>query len=378
MSSDPVEEKKEEKIVDVTPKDAPLPANPEEQFQDAENSDDEHSYVSEPDETQKRYAALRNHQIRFCDAIDPNAERVYQITDNDIVLGRGRGFQNHSGNQRMRNIIEGYKTRYHSLSRMEKRKLVQKVYDQVIAGGARFLKKLDNEEAWVVVDLPIALQKVSHTMRCRKSIHKQLDANGYVPVGLGGAKAPGAGPVSRLPAGMAPPLGASHLRGIPRVVSAGARDPLVGAPLGVSSASLGGLPTPGLSSLGGLGAFSGAAAAGLPSLNELEAQHLAAQQRYRSIADMNAEMRKQQIIRETQMYTRMGDMLLHTGPNAAATGISPLGTSHLFNPMHLSGAGMAAPPMTPAEVELAHRMSPSGGAHAADPRLLGPSPQTHR
>ena len=179
-------------------------------------------------------------------------------------------------------------------------------------------------------------------------------------------------PVSRLPAGMVPQLGASHLRGIPRIVSAGTRDPLAVAPLGVPSASLGGLQTPGLGSLGGLGAFSGAAA-GLPSITELEAQHLAAQQRYRSIAGMNAEMRRQQIIRETQMYTRMGDMLLHTGPNAAAAGISPLGASRLLNPMHLSSAGLSAPPLTPAEMELANRMSPNGG-HAADARLLDPSP----
>jgi hypothetical protein len=59
-----------------------------------------------------RYAALRNHRIRFEDAIDPNAERVLDLRKDDIVFGRGRGFQNHPGNLRMREIIDKYKTQY--------------------------------------------------------------------------------------------------------------------------------------------------------------------------------------------------------------------------------------------------------------------------
>jgi len=91
---------------------------------------------------------------------------------------------------------------------MDKRKLAQQVYEKPIAGGARFLKKLDNEEAWVVVDLPIALQKVTHTMRCRESIHKLLDANGHLPAGVGGPQPSmnprKVAPVSRLPSRMVP------------------------------------------------------------------------------------------------------------------------------------------------------------------------------
>ena len=119
-----------------------------------------------------RYAALRNHRIRFEDAIDPNAERVQDLKKEDIVFGRGRGFQNHPGNLRMRSVIEKYKRHYHSLKRSDKRILVENVYKELIKDGARFLKKLDDEEGWVKVDVPIALQKVSHTLRCRKSVEK--------------------------------------------------------------------------------------------------------------------------------------------------------------------------------------------------------------
>ena len=126
------------------------------------------------EESIRRYAALRNHRIRFEDAIDPNAERVNELHNDDIVFGRGRGFQNHPGNLRMRRIIEKYKRQYHTLKRSDKRILVEKVYNELVKDGARFLKKLDNDDAWVKVDVPIALQKVSHTLRCRKSVEKLL------------------------------------------------------------------------------------------------------------------------------------------------------------------------------------------------------------
>eukprot|EP00980_Cylindrotheca_fusiformis_P025557 scaffold14060_cov83-Cylindrotheca_fusiformis.AAC.2 len=137
-------------------------------------------------EAASRYAALRNHSIRFEDAIDPNAERVDKLRKTDIVFGRGKGFQNHPGNKRMRYIAEKYKTRYHSLGRAEKRKMVETVYREISEGGARFLKKVDGENAWVVVDAPVAVQKVSHTLRCRKPTDMPIseDAMGVYPQGV--------------------------------------------------------------------------------------------------------------------------------------------------------------------------------------------------
>lgn len=121
-----------------------------------------------------RYAALRNHRIRFEDAIDPNAERVKTLNKHDVIFGRGRGYQNHPGNLRMRTIIDKYKHHYHDLKRQGKRDMVEQVYKEIVEGGARFLKKLDDEDEWVKVDVPIALQKVSHTLRCRKKSAEEL------------------------------------------------------------------------------------------------------------------------------------------------------------------------------------------------------------
>ncbi|CAJ1946394.1 unnamed protein product [Cylindrotheca closterium] len=120
------------------------------------------------DDAASRYAALRNHSIRFEDAIDPNAERVDKLGKMDVVFGRGKGYQNHPGNQRMRSIIDGYKIKYHTLKRAEKKNLVEQVYNEIVEGGVRFLKKDNNENSWILVDAPVAMQKVSHTLRCRK------------------------------------------------------------------------------------------------------------------------------------------------------------------------------------------------------------------
>lgn len=130
--------------------------------------------VAKKIESMKRYADLRHHKIRLEDAIDPNAERVYELKPNDIVFGRGKWCQRHQGNQRMRKITEKYKIMYHTMSRKEKRALVDKVFEELVEGGNRFLKKLDGEQTWVVVDDPIALQKVCHTLRCRKNFKKAL------------------------------------------------------------------------------------------------------------------------------------------------------------------------------------------------------------
>eukprot|EP00980_Cylindrotheca_fusiformis_P003355 scaffold747_cov120-Cylindrotheca_fusiformis.AAC.11 len=150
---------------------------------DHETTKDSHTISNE---AASRYAALRNHSIRFEDAIDPNAERVDKLRKSDIVFGRGKGFQNHPGNKRMRDIVEKYKVRYHSLRRAEKRKMVESVYKEIAEGGARFLKKVDGENAWVMVDAPVAIQKVSHTLRCRKQTDMPLakDASGVLPQGV--------------------------------------------------------------------------------------------------------------------------------------------------------------------------------------------------
>src|SRR5210317_75212 len=79
-----------------------------------------------------RYTALRNHRMRFQDALDPNAERVTTLRKHDIIFGRGKNMQDYPGNRRMRSVIDKYKKQYHVLGRSEKRNLIESVYKELV------------------------------------------------------------------------------------------------------------------------------------------------------------------------------------------------------------------------------------------------------
>eukprot|EP00980_Cylindrotheca_fusiformis_P000070 scaffold19_cov114-Cylindrotheca_fusiformis.AAC.17 len=125
-----------------------------------------------------RISALRNHRMRFQDAIDPNAMVVTAVGRDDVLLGRGKGFQDYEGNKRMRAIVDKYKEKYHSVKRSEKRGIVEEVYREIIEGGARFLTKSTGSSvvshSFVVVDEEVAIQKVNNTLRCKKGFHKAV------------------------------------------------------------------------------------------------------------------------------------------------------------------------------------------------------------
>lgn len=260
--------------------------------------------------SQDRYIALRNHQIRFEDAIDPHAERVHRINIMDVVFGRGRGYQNHPGNKRMREIIEKYKTRYHSLKRDGKRHLVELVYNEISEGDIRFLKKLDAEvNTWVIVDRPIALQKVTHTLRCRKSIMKLIDDDGNVP-DLSGVSVAASRTAGRIETSTA-----SAAAGSMGVAAATSVPPGAGVFSGMG----------GLASMSAMGPSATISMAMPTPLATLEAQRLAALERYRALAGLTPAggtsyyeiMRREQLLRETSMLQQMGDSLIMEAANAA-------------------------------------------------------------
>ena len=206
----------------------------------------------------------------MCDAadIDPNAERVYKLHKKDIILGRGFGIQNHPGNERMRDIIAKYKPKYHSLNREGKRILIEAVHAEVIEGGAKFLKKLDGEKVWVVVALPIALNKIRQSVKRRKNTARPFDhENWNKPSTLGGH----AGLEGRALPGMS-----STLAGMP---GPGA---IPGMPLAAAAAGL-----PSLVAASGMYAPP-AIGAEETSLAALEVQRMAALHRYNVITGMAA------------------------------------------------------------------------------------------
>jgi len=88
-------------------------------------------------------------------------------TSDDVLFGRGKRFQNHPGNLRMRKIIRKYKKIYSVQKGQHKKRLVvENAYNEITGGGARFIKQSEeNKNEWVEVMMHEALEKVAHTIR---------------------------------------------------------------------------------------------------------------------------------------------------------------------------------------------------------------------
>lgn len=89
---------------------------------------------------------------------------------NDVILGRGKPYQSFPGNQRMLQIVAGYKNEFFSRSRETKKKFVDTVLDAVLEDGTRFLRRIeeqDGTERWEEVTRAVSAEKVWHALRCK-------------------------------------------------------------------------------------------------------------------------------------------------------------------------------------------------------------------
>lgn len=100
---------------------------------------------------------------------------VKEPLKSDILFGRGNKPQKHPGNRRMRRIIDKHALLFHSQPKEGKKKIAQQVYDEVMKGGPRFLKRVDDQpHAWIVVDNITAMGKINHALRCRKNANRLI------------------------------------------------------------------------------------------------------------------------------------------------------------------------------------------------------------
>lgn len=88
----------------------------------------------------------------------------------DILLGRGRGAQNHKGNIHYRNVVETFRARYEQIPQKgAKTQLIREVVAVIYDNGGRFLKQ-DRFNRWIPVDPEVARDKVSHSFRNQKRL----------------------------------------------------------------------------------------------------------------------------------------------------------------------------------------------------------------
>jgi len=88
----------------------------------------------------------------------------------DILLGRGRCAQNHTGNIHYRQVVETFRFRYEQIPKKgAKTHLIREVVAVIYDNGGRFLKQ-DGFGRWIPVDPEVARDKVSHSFRNQKRL----------------------------------------------------------------------------------------------------------------------------------------------------------------------------------------------------------------
>jgi hypothetical protein len=95
---------------------------------------------------------------------------------NDVLLGRGRIFQDHPGSVRLRDIVNFFLEEYKLASKRDKKAIAWKVVEAIKGQGSRFLKR-DADDWLVEVSDENAQEKVSTTFRTTLMVaRKQVQA----------------------------------------------------------------------------------------------------------------------------------------------------------------------------------------------------------
>lgn len=82
----------------------------------------------------------------------------------DVLLGRGKGSQNHPGNVELRGMVEDYQVEYDSMRRIQRRNIVKQIKQALSDKGARFLKQ-DDLKVWVLAESVEADEKIRQHFR---------------------------------------------------------------------------------------------------------------------------------------------------------------------------------------------------------------------
>ena len=83
----------------------------------------------------------------------------------DVLLGRGKPFNQHWGNKRFHEIVADRYEEYDRRTRSKKTQYAQEVVDYVHSYGARFFKQDEKSGMWIEADNLEARNKVAHGFR---------------------------------------------------------------------------------------------------------------------------------------------------------------------------------------------------------------------
>jgi hypothetical protein len=111
--------------------------------------------------------AEQKHSFNYSSNLSADCESTFLncISQNDVLLGRGGGSNNHIGNRRFRAIVSQHQHEYRQTRKLDKSKVAQKIVDIVQQEGGRFLKRTESNSAWEQVNRRQALSKTSQALR---------------------------------------------------------------------------------------------------------------------------------------------------------------------------------------------------------------------
>jgi hypothetical protein len=98
-----------------------------------------------------------------------SVERIDKPEPLDILCGKGKPFQEHTGNLRLHQIVGLYRKSYSDAPRHVKQCIVEEIVQKIKQGGSRFLRRVDVEGFWEEVSDSFAKDKVSHACRGKPS-----------------------------------------------------------------------------------------------------------------------------------------------------------------------------------------------------------------
>ena len=98
-------------------------------------------------------------------------KEIYVPTCHDVLLGRGKPFQNHSGNLQMVKLIEARHHAYMQANRFQKTCLSWEIVKNVQSEyGGRFLEKDEATDTWKIVSDDIARENAASGFRSIKKL----------------------------------------------------------------------------------------------------------------------------------------------------------------------------------------------------------------
>lgn len=123
--------------------------------------------------------------------IDPSLESLYpnEPRKNDVLVGRGRPFQEYIGNRTMLKLIAQHREEYAVTAREKKRGVAEAVFEQILQRGTRFLRRVRTEsgkDVWEEVNRNVGFEKVWHSLRSKdheRKIKRQsssINSNGEI------------------------------------------------------------------------------------------------------------------------------------------------------------------------------------------------------